>query len=544
MSYRKPGFYEVPAGNLLPRWANRVMGKGEDGFGRANDTWATDMGEVFSSLGRGGRFVKDLTIEDVLGMKGSGSLAAGTPAYHALLQLLIRFLHKLGVLDAYPAVVGYAGQPILQMDEIIDNMMSSFIVWPDWPLLGNEMGFKLEALKGVFATMVRQMGAMQRMRGVLVSRLRQKLGAIAYKVATSIPIDQSERSFWAIFGDVNDRRGWTRLEQRSGAAPVVHMTDTGDPLVNEAWELFKTSTEVGPFLRFCSMVSNTSFENLVYWMGPQMSNVVFSIGYVFEYGPFDRPEAKESITLPWGKDDQLRAARERHIALKAQGLSEVLGVHSPIQAASALLPTVEPVFDLPNVEFLVDIEKTLTQKVEAMYYSTWRERMVSTLHGATPGTMMLDLALTTQRIGESQLGELSVLSWPLLDSKESEPYLGRQTTMKPNWASKILLPSASRQLSVKEVDMRDYYVKLGTTVWPPAFREAVLSPLNWLYIPDAPAEDFIASRLGLTVEQRKQAEQQIRICHNWNNLNRLLAPVQLPLDYDRLKALIGAISGY
>jgi hypothetical protein len=85
---------------------------------------------------------------------------------------------------------------------------------------------------------------------------------------------------------------------------------------------------------------------------------------------------------------------------------------------------------------------------------------------------------------------------------------------------------------------------MGTTMFKPAFREFALVPMARLYDPDKEAEDFIAARLGLTYEQKLQAERLIRISHNHAKLKRLLEPHQLPLTDDKVANLCKAISGF
>lgn len=541
MSYRKPGFYEVPTGKLVPEWADTIRKASPSG-------WNADLASTIAGpkgLGRGGRRVADLTIEDVLAMEGEGSLVRGSPAFAALQQLLLRFLHHLGIVDVIPAVIGYKSSPMLNMDEAVDSMMSSHIRWPDMNMLGGEQGFKLEALKGVFPTIVRGLASLKQLRPVTVARLRLKLGAIAYKVAMGMPIDQAERSFWVLYSDPYARHGYTDAEWKAQYIPTVNVAENSDPLVNETWELFRASTEAGPFLRFCTLLSNMSFENLVYWLGPQMTSLSYGLGYIFEFGNFWRPDVRESIVLPWARDDQMRAARERHVALRLKDKVEVLGLQSPIQAYSRSHPTVEPILDMPAVEYFVDIEQLSPMMQEASYYSDWRERVVTSRQGANADTMVRDLALMHERAGESQLGELSLLTWPLIDLNTSKEFLKRQTAFKPDFLTTVWIPGIkSRSLAEEKVDMRDYYVRMGSTVFPPAFREAVLAPLDWLYVVDTPAEEFIAARLGLTAEQKKQAAMHIRVSHNWGNLNRLLEPEQLPLNRAQVFKLLSALAGY
>jgi hypothetical protein len=171
--------------------------------------------------------------------------------------------------------------------------------------------------------------------------------------------------------------------------------------------------------------------------------------------------------------------------------------------------------------------------------------MVSTLHGANPRTLLLDLALTNERLGESLTDKLSIADWDFVDFTASREYLGDQGPMESNYEEEIYLPDPNRKtLRVERVDLKDHYVQLGDMMIPPAFREFLLVPQSWLYVPDPEAELFIASRLALTREQRRQAERVIRLSHNFAKLKRLLTLKQLPLSEERFQHLCRAILGY
>jgi hypothetical protein len=158
-------------------------------------------------------------------------------------------------------------------------------------------------------------------------------------------------------------------------------------------------------------------------------------------------------------------------------------------------------------------------------------------------TVLMDLALTTERVGESMMDKASLHEFGLLDEEESKKYLNGQDSSKPDYLEHICRPaSGTRNIEVVDVDMTDFYTRMGTTMYNPAFREFALAPLHWLHTPDNEAEAYIAARLSLTYEQRIQAERVIRISHNHAKLSRLLSADQLPLPYERMIALCRAIS--
>lgn len=533
MSYMKPGFYEVPNGMMVPRWCETIT---------RDRNWEAPLTETLTrpGLGRGGRHVEGLREDDILSLGGVGIFAPGMPAHKALIRILFRFLHSLGFLKRYPAVVGYTNLPFLTLEGCIDRMMTGHVKWPNSESLGGNQGFTVEALAASLPGIIRRISTLTHLRKEIGTRLRIKLGSIARKLAMKQPIDQAERSFYVAFGLRDSKRGWNVEDLKAKKAPVLSAGETGDPLVTETWELFKMSTEAGPYLRFCTLQSNKNFENLVYTFSPQISALSYQIGYIRSFGPFDEPVVREALTLPWGKDDQLLAARERYLAFSL-GKDNVVPIQPPVQASVRGAPGFAPQWDLPNVDFQVDISDSSVAPTDISFYSPWRKRVLTLSNGANPTSMLLDIALTTERAGESLMDKSSMVEFGFIDPEESAAFLNNQKSTRPNYVEQIAIP-VNKKIELKEVDLTDLYTRMGTTMYMPAFREFAFAPMHWLHTPDQVAEDFISARLNLTYEARLQAERVIRISHNHAKLTRLLNANQLPMTKPRMLALCQAIS--
>jgi hypothetical protein len=177
------------------------------------------------------------------------------------------------------------------------------------------------------------------------------------------------------------------------------------------------------------------------------------------------------------------------------------------------------------------------------FYSPWRKRTLTLTNGASPVSLLTDIALTSERAGESLMDRASMQEFGFIDSKESKDFLNDQAPSNPSYKENIVYPKPGTQdVTVKEVDLGPLYTRMGTTMYPPAFREFALAPIHWLYTPDKEAEDYIAAQLALTYEQKLQAERTIRISHNHAKLSRLLTSDQLPMTEARMRGLCRAIS--
>lgn len=541
MSYTPPGYFEVPDGDLLPSLCSRIKGEG------TNTNWESQLGKVIDKLGRQGRRAKSIGLEDVVGAEGEGLFAPGTPGLRAFQHVMLRFLRSIGSeVENYPAVIGYKRTPKLSLDECLTRMID--VTFPTLDSLGGEQAFTVEALKTTFPTIVREIAARDRLRQTYADRLRLKLGDIAFKLATGKAIDQAERSFFVSFSNTDLKTARTKQERETGVVKPVNIGEAGDPLVHAAWDRFRAVTEAGPYLRFYTMVSNRSFESLTYWVGPLQQQLVFPIGYSMSYGPFDELRTSAAFTLPWTREDQLIASRERNFTHTLVGGS--LDRNVPIAGTVEEGFEPQPMWDLPNVDIRVDLDSSKIMPTEYSYYSTWRARRVSDRFHFSPADMLQDLALSTDTAGEGRSSGRTLDSWPLLDLQMSKEHLGEKNVPfrleSEAWLDQFFFPHPAEAgvIGTKKVDMRPFYQRQGTTVLPPAFREYVMAPLSWLHIPDPEAEKFVVARLGMTYERALQAERVIRICVNYGKLRRLLPKAtQLPVDLTKLKLLVKVLAG-
>lgn len=534
--YAKPGQYEVSTGHLLPSWCTLI--KDSANFER-------DLASTIDTLGRGGRRVNALSLEDVVAMEGKGIFSGGSRQWKALQHVLLRFLHSLGVVRHYPAVIGYRTNPYLRWSELVDAVMTNYVRWPASDSLGGE-NLNIEGLRSAFATIIREMAFYGNLRPVISQRLRLKLGDVAFKIATGQAIDQAERSFYVNYSHDSaaciDHSEEFMISAASASGLVPAIAQSGDPLVMETWAQLRAATEPGPFLRFVTLKSNVNLENLVFWYGPSQTSLTYGMGYSIRFGrDFHEPRIADAFVLPWTANDQLTAAREQVVSFRSNDTTASL--RAPIlSVVDGAIPP-EPTWDLPDVNIRVSLESGKIRATEYSYYSSWRERVVTTDQGATPSTLLLDLALSKETLGEGQHTGHSFSDWGLIDMEASAPYLGSHAPAAVSWDERIVIPKANGGVEAKTVPVGPLYEKLGKTLFPPSFREYVKVPKSWLHVVDTEAENYIAARLGLTKEQREQAERSIRVSHNFFRLSRLLKPHQLPVNEGQMQVICQALLG-
>lgn len=543
MTYQKPGYFEVPSGQLLPTLCEQIKGSSLD--------FETDLAKVVEKLGKAGRKVKSITLEDVVSVAGEGNFAPRSSGLRAFQHVMLRFLHSLGVVPEYPAVVGYARSPKLSIEQCAQRMVE--VGFPSFTDLGGDMTYTVEVLKTTFPTIVREIAARARLTRIYVDRLRLRLGDIGFKIATGKPIDQAERSFFCAFSNPDVDQACTADELKAGniRRDAFIIAESGDPLVSAAWERFKQVTEAGPFLRFYRMVSNRNFESLMYWLGPLQQQLVFPIGYPMKYGPFLEFRGTAAFALPWTQDDQLTASRERCFTKLLPSIGGGMARNVPFVATTMTGMDPTPMWDLPQVDIRVDMDGTSSRPQEYSFFSPWRNRKVSSRYGFDPQDLLIDLALTQDSLGEGASSGIALDSFSLVDFDMSVEAGYLPNDNKPyrlsdkEWLTPVVYPSERQgELQLKNVDMRPFYQRMGTTMLPPAFREYCMVPVGWLYAPDPEAEKYIVARLGLTYERALQAERVIRLSHNYYKLLRLLPrQTQLPVDEARLRVLIRVMCG-
>jgi hypothetical protein len=540
--YSAGGLRERQDGSFIPELCKELI----DGGGGAN-SFDASLRETLSKPGfpiGSSTYLKHVIEEQILPIgASSGAYAIGTPAGHALQAFLFRLFTKLGILKRYPVALEYRPNPELTFDDVVDRVISSWIVWPTLADIKGESA-RFESLKSILPTIIRQWSYFGQQRSLVADGLRRYLSHIGYKLVRGLPIDEAEKTFFLAFSDQSSQRA--RLSSEKEALPQLPAVENADRRVDDLWNIVKASCESGPFLKFGKFVSNGLREALTFYYGPQSSAMGVSVGYRQSLSYFVSFKVETVETLSWSVSDQLESARDRYA-----------GVYAPATAGYNVGPVQPPVvvavpgtsayafhLDLPNVSIRMhapDSKSASINQYDLEWFSNERNRVVSTREGYTSANLMYELALSATEAGDARTAGKELTHWTLIDLEKSSG-LGDMFS-EPSYMEEVFRPSVVTREVVREtVNMSDYYSRMGTLQIKAPFLEYVLAPNSWLDVPDPGAEQFIVARLNLTREDQIRSEKAIRFSHNRARLMRLLGPASIPaMD---VKRVVSAMAGF
>jgi len=358
MSYKKPGYYLKPYGAYIPSDAMSIVAMGAG--------WEAHVGEAVKSFGREARPLNSLTAEDVIQMN-TLVFPTGTPQTKTFQRLLLTILHKAGIINTSPVVPCYSNSAQMSFSEVLDYMMTTRIPWPDIGHIGGPEA-RIETFKTLLPVVIREIAFAGEWRKMMRANLEEKLKDIGFKLFNRIPIDQAEKTFFLMYGAPGARAtiGADKEEVLGTVLPALQNDRT---TIQETWDLYKQSVQPGPGLHYYKLISNANIEALVYYYGPHVASLPFTVGYMRPFGQFQQPFLSRLDDISWSEADVLTAIRE------TSGYFIHAGVDVAMRGQLSWPQTTPFHLDLPGVDIYRTSEEDIS-KYDWSYVSTWRQRPV------------------------------------------------------------------------------------------------------------------------------------------------------------------------
>lgn len=434
--YVTPGITEIPMGVVLADITDKIM------TAAGKSTLTLRLSEALGGKDAAissNQFISSVIEEQLYPLGGTGPFAPGSTAHTALLTFTMMALRRIGVLEREPVRLEYNPTPFLTFDKVVDRTMSAYYE-PFWPTIEDFKGSnaKWEVFKTVLPRCIRQMDYVRQQRPRVVALLRTKLADIGWKLAHGMATDQAEKSFFLAFADQSRLTSQTAEEIASGKPPAqIAIALNESEEVKLVWEKCVASCEAGPWTRFARFKSNRLRDGMVFYLGPQVANLEYKHGYLLDFGPFKSLRVQTVETTPWSLEGQMESARDRFVSMATTNPAtlNVLGPITPfafswpVAIAVPGAPTYTPSFDVGmegvnihmatkggNVQFCNNFEVT--------FFSSERQREVSTANGYGADTMLYEAALQVDELGQGSTTGKALDSWPLIDLDNS-PKIGR-----------------------------------------------------------------------------------------------------------------------
>lgn len=565
--YRKPGWFEVSLGFLMPSWAQTIV---------VNPDWrerTRALAKSFSdNLRRKVSFIPEEEIFSVSSVRDP----LGSPFTKAFVHMWSRWFKNMGMISSVPRCVAYKPYPQMGMIDLIDVLMEQWITIPSKEALKDPSNATLEECLPAFQDWLRHTAALAAFRLRLADHLLRILQHIGWELAsTGTFASPFDRSFYLAFCDPSSP-AWTigrtgpragdgaeipaarkRLDDYNRALDVaakgrfrpVQNTDTAVMATHAA--LSKAALS-GPYDRFFVGRSNQSIYELMAHVLLHTPSLPFHVGYQYREGSFTRAFPEHSFTWTWDLNGHINALV---MATRGVGSANLVGAiaqlpphvsHTPWRASlpAEVAAALAPSFDVEEVRFrLPDGTTSYLDEYEASWMSTSRGQQASTGKypglggGASSETLLLDRCLNKAAFGGGEVGIVDIM--PYLDLYDAE-YMGHGTYAADKWVDYARAKDAWKQVVLIrerggirrfEVDMRPYYQSRGELMVRPAFCEFPAFDPSTLELPlDPSAEGFIFSQIPMSNQWRKVNEIFIRMSHNRAYVQRLFNAEIMSLD--------------
>lgn len=519
MPYQKTGFFKKPKSQYLPQIADEILTS-------LGGTFDLDISEMIKSLGHERTELRNMWFDRLLRLNHP---KLTEDLRRKMLILLADFLHQCGYIDTDVAIVGYRVDPVIPMPDLIDLMLSARMPKFESSMISGERA-TIDILQSFFPEVIRRYALVLNERNLMAQRLRQWLGNIGWKLRTlgSSSLSQTERSFLVVYGCTKKRTAGHYPELPSTAIPPI---ENKEPLVTEVGAMATSVALSGPCTNHMKMVSNTIFEQLLFYYGPHVAELKTHVGYVKEYGPFSAYLTTPEDAIPWMLEAQITglSATASNIGVRPSKrppftlrMPMALFAHDTERKSGTMC--LYP--DIPEFNLWLTNEKDISL-FDWDYPSRWQGRRI---HSTTDGGMieyaLCDIAITQKQAGNTQaeMTDLTGIGISWLEPEAAK----RVVAYDGNISEEYILPSPSGLVRTR-INMTAYYARYGSTELLPAFAEYIQLPLSWFVTPVAPIVDYVCTLQGLTQQERIRFELIISASHNCARYKRVTGK-DSPLD--------------
>jgi hypothetical protein len=468
----------------------------------------------------------------LLMIAASDRFRVDSKAYFALLKCLTLNFAADKMYDDPPVDMFYTTGPVLTLAELIEETVASDIEFISLnnDLLGDRtiwQSYAVEFIQWLHAVV--RIGQDEREIALnLVSYMKH----IVWKLTQDVPLEAVEKTFLC-----NYYPGSPYTKDIAGWDSNFQAHENSNPLVPRDFASVVSHGEVGPFSKYFLLQSNRSIEQLTAAIIPGIGALPMNIGTIYPRGAYAEYHMTPLTTIAYDAQTEMMGFKQRLRSSKlpgaaTQGSKDFLASLCTPSFPAGVKPLF-PVFDGTTLPFdLPEVELKLRPPYDrlnpndpfvgltASWMSKWRGRRVSTFQGATVGDLLTDLAIDNETYG-SKIPYVATIPEKAILFR-GEPSIDERIINIGSLASSAVAPIMytfylQRRSAVEtvEVDMRMFYARRGTTLVRPTGVEFLNPPLSMLYTKADAAVSFVASQIGLTIEEETANAPAITMAFNY-----------------------------
>jgi hypothetical protein len=251
------------------------------------------------------------------------------------------------------------------------------------------------------------------------------------------------------------------------------------------------------------------------------------------YGPFEIYDLTPVETIPWSLEDQLTGITGQSAYFGSlKPLATSFSMHAPLMVAESNAQGLVGVFpDDPGFRIVLTNQEDIAL-YEIEYMSKRRQRWInSRVNNATQELAIADAAFEKKALGACQVESTTLEGMGLLTLTDRAQEKVR--TYQNDVINEDFLLPGPNGVRVVQVDVTALSVLWGSVEALPAFAEFMRPPLKTFREPAPRVVEYVASVVGLTLDERRRYEDVISIYHNCAKFKRMTGRTA-PIDQEQL----------
>jgi len=506
MPYRKLGYRQVTPGRLIIPSALKLMKAIND---KKMPEYAISKALVTAFTSR--THMKTLNRDDFLVLREDPNFAE-ISMYKAMMNIIYPMLYAggLGMEDFRPARLEYISDPIMTIDEVINEALGEFVdsKLPPPDAFPAKEKTTVEMFRGQVLYTIQELSTINRKRMEMLSHFQRYMGNLLYQMFDGTlpysaigPFERSVMSIY-IYGQ-NQKYRVTSIGTTGSAVPLrFPIARDADPILEETMVRLRKVCEVGNWTNYTRIISNKDPRELIYYVAPVLDKLTFVSGDLTERGPYCDIDLKETETLSWGIDQHMDWFRSQ-VSFQTDDATRYIttGWRAPASELSHM--NIDVQVDHPDINLSFQAVSPTQDRLVAAWQSEQAGRRVTDLSGATMAHFLQDLAMKATDTGTVNVGANNIHEWKWVDlsdqSMENREVTGLYTKSDLNPLSHNVYYLRNGTIHYAKINMTEFYFSKGRAGFKPALIEYMEVARDWFFRPvDSKMSDYILGKLSIS----------------------------------------------
>jgi len=453
--------------------------------------------------------------------------------YKALMTIIYAMLDSGGFGNYQPVVPEYVDDPIMTIDEMINEALGEYIKAklppPEAYKAGEKTSYSMFSQQVL--QVVQEIATLSKKKAIMLDHFQRHIGNLLYQMYDGTidykSLDPVDKTWLAVYVYNQDPK-YRHTDIGGSALPLrFPVARDADPVVLETIVRLRSVCMPGTWLNFTKIISNGDPAELMYIVAPVVDKLNICTGKRTDRGPYTDIKWAKSLEVQWGAELQLAAFRQR-VTFDSDADDEDrylnTGYRRPVRNLDHM--NVPLLTDGLNVHLNFQAVSPTSDRLVASWNSKSLDLLMTDLHGATADQLLNDEARETTSSGSVALSPTEMSAFGRMDlthpSMQSRFIQGLFTRQQRNRIVERVYYVKQGLLQSANVEMTNFYLNQGDVGFRPALVEHMEVPRTYFERPiDDAARAYIEGKLQLTQYDKTDGAECIAISHNIAEFERL-----------------------